>query len=164
MTLKKHNLSDISQQAIPNAGSMRIGVAVSRWNPEITGALLQGVMNTLRHHGVPDNQIRVYEVPGSFELPVAAALLAEDAEIDGIICLGCIIQGETRHFEFIAQAVANGITQLGINKKIPVVFGVLTTDTYLQAKERAGGAHGNKGDEAADAVLRMIELKKALTR
>ena len=101
-------------------------------------------------------------VPGSFELTLGAQLMAETKDFDAIICLGCIIQGETRHFDFICQGVTQGITYLNLTYKIPVVFGVLTTDTFEQAKERAGGKFGNKGDEAAITAIKMASLKKDL--
>jgi len=112
--------------------------------------------------GVDRDDIFVEHVPGSFELPQAASLMIKSTEPDAIICLGCIIQGETRHFEFIAQAVAKSSMELGINSNVPVIFGVLTTDTHEQAKERSGGKHGNKGDEAAVAAIRMARLRQDL--
>ncbi len=142
---------------------MRIGVLVSEWNEEVTSALLTGALSTLEKHGVKKSEIFVQYVPGSFELTVGASLMADAMELDAIICLGCIIQGETRHFEFIAQAVANGITQVGIQYNMPVIFGVLTTDNYQQALDRCGGKHGNKGDEAAVTAIKMVDLRWNIT-
>jgi 6,7-dimethyl-8-ribityllumazine synthase len=132
---------------------------VADWNNEITYSLRDSALNTLSRHGASPDNILVKHVPGSFELTLGAQLLAETHDFDAIICLGCIIQGETRHFEFICQSVTQGLTQLNLNYRIPVVFGVLTTNTLQQAKERSGGKHGNKGDEAAITAIKMIALK-----
>ncbi len=144
---------------LPDGSSFKIGIVVSQWNPDITSALLDGAKDILQKAGVPGSQIEVAHVPGSFELPWGARQLMKADKKDAIICLGCIIQGETRHDEYIATAVANGIMQLGIMSGIPVIFGVLTTSTEEQAKERAGGRHGNKGAEAAATALHMALLK-----
>lgn len=141
---------------------MRIGIAVSAWNEEITNALLEGSVSALTSNGVSSEDIIIRHVPGSFELPQAAAIMIDSIDLDAVICLGCVIQGETRHFEFICQAVAKGCMDLGIESGVPVIFGVLTTDTYEQAKERSGGSHGNKGEEAAIAAIRMAALRKSL--
>ena len=159
--MKKQNLSDI---LIPNNNAnFKIGIIVSRWNEAVTTALKEGAMSTLAEAGVPSKNIFAYDVPGSFELPSAAAMLLEaNEDIDAVICLGCVIQGETRHFEFISQAVANGIAQVGIEYTIPVIFGVLTCDNAEQAQERAGGKHGNKGVEAAASCLQMLHAQKKM--
>ncbi|HSV75551.1 MAG TPA: 6,7-dimethyl-8-ribityllumazine synthase [Bacteroidales bacterium] len=159
---KKQNLSGYNPEQVPNAANMRMGIVVSEWNPEITGSLLQGAKGTLIRHGMKPENILVHFVPGSFELPLGAAWLIEQTNSDAVICLGCVIQGETRHFEFICQAVSQGITNLGLNTKTPVIFGVLTPDTYEQARDRAGGKHGNKGDEAAITAIKMAALKSSL--
>ncbi len=159
---KKKNLSDFDIKQFPDVAMMQIGIVVADWNKEITNALLEGALRTLKKHGVKKNNINIQWVPGSFELPQAASIMISILDLDAVICIGCIIQGETRHFEFISQAVAKGITALSIANEIPVVFGVLTTDTYEQAKERAGGKHGNKGDEAAMTALQMADLRRKL--
>jgi 6,7-dimethyl-8-ribityllumazine synthase len=159
---KKQNLSGYNPEQVPNAANMRMGIVVSEWNPEITGSLLQGAIETLSRHGMNPENILVHYVPGSFELPLGAAWLIEQMKPDALICLGCVIQGETRHFEFICQAVSQGITNLSLNTKIPVIFGVLTPDTFEQARDRAGGKHGNKGDEAAITAIKMAALKSSL--
>lgn len=153
------NLSDFNHTTIPNGAGMRIGIVVSEWNKEITGALLEGAVKTLLENGVTENDILISYVPGSFELTTGSQFLCEDKTIDAVIALGCVIQGETRHFDFICNAVANGITNVAIKYNKPVIFGVLTTNTQQQALERAGGKHGNKGDEAAMTALKMIALK-----
>jgi 6,7-dimethyl-8-ribityllumazine synthase len=168
MTSKKKNLSEHQQFAVNSAERLSIGILVSEWNKEITGSLRDGAVETLVSYGVKRKRIAVYEVPGSFELPLAAQLLCESGAVDAVICIGCIIQGETRHFEFICQTVAQGISRVGLDHSMPVIFGVLTTNTYEQAMERAGGRHGNKGVEAAVAALKMLDLiqkieKNALT-
>ena len=159
---KKTNLSDVNQSIHANIADSRVGVVVSEWNEEITSALLEGAVNTMKSLGVKEKNILVHYVPGSFELPMGAKMIAEKLKVDAVICLGCVIQGETRHFEFISNAVANGITTVGLDTNIPVIFGVLTPDNYQQAKDRAGGKHGNKGDEAGATAVKMIELKKKL--
>ncbi len=156
--VKKRNLSDIESTETIDASETRIGIIVSDWNKKITQALLEGAIKTLKAGGILNENIIVYHVPGSYELPQAAAKMHDAFEIDAVICLGCIIQGETRHFEFIAQAVAQQCQQVAVNTLKPVIFGVLTTDTYEQALDRAGGKHGNKGDEAAHTALQMASL------
>ena len=163
MTSKKKNLSEFEGKIERDASGMRPAIVVADWNKDITDALLQGALNTLHRHGVKEKDILVFRAPGSFELPQAASFIVYESEHmpDAVICLGCIIQGETRHFEFIAQAVAKGCMDLSIESGIPVIFGILTTDTYEQALERAGGKHGNKGDEAAMAAIQMAAIKKS---
>jgi 6,7-dimethyl-8-ribityllumazine synthase len=162
--MKKTNLSHHSYSIANKNNDIKIAIVVSEWNETITNALKDGALTYLSEHGVSKKQIDIYTVPGSFELPGAAnALLDDDLEIDAVICLGCIIQGETRHFEFISQAVANGIMQVSSNYFVPVIFGVLTCDTVEQALERAGGKHGNKGTEAAYTCLKMIDFYQKLS-
>jgi len=153
------DLSAYDPKAVPNASEMRFGIVVSDWNSEITGALLSGAIKTLRLHGVADENIVVKHVPGTFELTLGGQWLAEYDDLDGVICLGCVIQGETPHFTYICQGVTQGITQLNLDYNIPFIFGVLTTLTREQALERAGGIHGNKGDEAAVTAIRMAALQ-----
>lgn len=164
MTSKKKNLSEFEGKIDRDASGMRTAIVVADWNKDITDALLDGTIKTLEKHGVQENDLFVYRAPGSFELPQAASIIIDAMEDvpDAVICLGCIIQGETRHFEFIAQAVAQGCMELGIQSGIPIIFGVLTTDTYEQALDRAGGKHGNKGDEAAMAAIQMAAIRKSL--
>jgi 6,7-dimethyl-8-ribityllumazine synthase len=138
---------------------MRFGIVVSDWNREITQALLEGAAKTLKKHGATDNNIVIKHVPGSFELTLGAQFLAEYDDLDAIICLGCIIQGETPHFSYICQSVTYGITKLNLEYNIPFIFGVLTTLNHDQALDRAGGKHGNKGDEAAVTAIKMAALQ-----
>lgn len=134
----------------------KFGIVVSEWNDQVTESLLTGAVETLLKHGVKKENIFRKNVPGSFELTLGAQWLAEIKEIDAVICLGCVIQGETRHFDFICDAVAHGITNVGLKFNKPVIFGVLTPDTLQQALDRAGGKHGNKGDEAAITAIKML--------
>jgi 6,7-dimethyl-8-ribityllumazine synthase len=153
------NLSDYNPALVPDAGKMRFGIVVSDWNREITLALLEGAVKTLKKHGATDNNIVIKHVPGSFELTLGAQFLAEYDDLDAIICLGCIIQGETPHFSYICQSVTYGITKLNLEYNIPFIFGVLTTLNHEQALDRAGGKHGNKGDEAAVTAIKMAALQ-----
>ena len=163
MAIKRKNLSSFSGE-LPSAKPFKIGIVVAEWNPEITESLFNAASSTLLKAGIlPKNLIRV-NVPGSFELTSGAHLLAKSSSFNAIICLGCVIQGETRHFDFICEAVANGLTNLGIKHDIPFIFGVLTTNTMEQASERAGGNHGNKGDEAAITAIKMSALAADLKK
>ncbi|MDA3821635.1 MAG: 6,7-dimethyl-8-ribityllumazine synthase, partial [Bacteroidales bacterium] len=132
---------------------------VSEWNEEVTAALTEGAVNTLKKHGCDEKNIVIMPVPGSFELTFGSRLIAEKNDLDAVIALGCVIQGETRHFDFICSSVSHGITELNLEFDIPFIFGVLTTDTQQQALDRAGGKHGNKGDEAAVTAIKMVSLK-----
>ena len=163
MSSSLKNLSDNELNTkIPDARAMRFGIVVSEWNHEITLALKNGAYNTLIAHGVLPENILVSFVPGSYELILGAQLQLETNQVDAVICLGCVIQGETRHFDFICDAVAHGITTLNIKYNKPVIFGVLTPDNQQQAVDRAGGKHGNKGDEAAATAIKMVALKVKL--
>ena len=144
----------------PDAGPFKFGIVVAEWHREITTSLFNATYQTLLDYGAKAENIFKALVPGSFELTAAATHLAETKKYDAIICLGCVIQGETRHFEFICNAVANGLTNIGTKYNLPVIFGVLTTDTFEQAKERAGGKFGNKGMDAAIAAIQMADLKR----
>lgn len=156
------DLSKYDQESVPDAGKMRFGIAVADWNHAITSRLLEGALKTLKKHGATENNIVIRHVPGSFELTLAAQFLAEYDDLDAIICLGCIIQGETPHFTYICQSVTYGITQLNLDYNIPFVFGVLTTLNLEQALDRAGGKNGNKGDEAAITAIKMAALQREM--
>lgn len=134
----------------------KIAIIVARWNEEITEALYDGAVQSLLSSGIKKNNIVRKTVPGSFELPLGALWVAEKKDIHAVICLGCVIQGDTPHFDYICQAVAYGITEAALKTKKPVVFGVLTTLNKRQAMERAGGKLGNKGEEAAITALEML--------
>lgn len=147
---------------IPSAKGMLTGIVVSEWNTVITNALLEGAYSTLIKHGAKKQDIVVKYVPGSFELPLGAQFLFEYEDVDAVICLGCVIQGETRHFEFICNAVANGVLKVGLDYNAPAIFGVLTTNSIEQAMERSGGKHGNKGTEAAISAIKMFAFEQDL--
>ncbi|QDH78299.1 6,7-dimethyl-8-ribityllumazine synthase [Echinicola soli] len=156
MATSLKNLSQHSDTNITDISNKTFGIVVSEWNEEITESLYEGAVETLRSHGAKKENIFRKNVPGSFELSLGAQWVAEVKEIDAVICLGCVIQGETKHFDFICDAVAHGITNVGLKYNKPVIFGVLTPDNQQQALDRAGGKHGNKGDEAAITAIKML--------
>jgi 6,7-dimethyl-8-ribityllumazine synthase len=156
MATSLKSLSQYSEKNLLDMSQKKFGVVVSEWNDQVTESLFTGAIETLLKHGVKKDNIFRKNVPGSFELTLGAQWLAELKEIDAVICLGCVIQGETRHFDFICDAVAHGITNVGLKFNKPVIFGVLTPDTLQQALDRAGGKHGNKGDEAAITAIKML--------
>ena len=153
------NLSEYSKGAIhPSVLQKNYGIVVAEWNTEVTEALYEGAVKTLLQYGIPKENIFRTDVPGSFELTLGAQWLAQRPNIDAVICLGCVIQGETRHFDFICDAVAHGVTNVSLKYNKPVIFGVLTPDNQQQALDRAGGKHGNKGDEAASTAVKMLNI------
>lgn len=158
MATKNKNLSAFDS-AVPSAEEMKFGIVVSEWNTPITEALLKGAVNTLKNAGCADHNILIKYVPGTFELSLGAQFFAEYTDVDAVIALGCVIQGDTRHFDFVCQGVTQGVTQLMITWNMPIAFGVLTTDNMQQALDRAGGVHGNKGDEAAATAIKMVKLQ-----
>ncbi len=158
-----HDLSGIRYTDGKAHQTDRVAIVVSKWNPEITEALFEGAFGVLQAAGLAAEQILRFNVPGSYELTSGAHLaFTHHPELDGVICLGCVIQGETRHFDFICQAVAQGITTVSLQHDKPAIFGVLTPDTQQQALDRAGGKYGNKGQEAAVALLEMIDLRRSM--
>ena len=159
MATQNKNLSLFNKAEIPSAKGIRIGIVVSNWNGEIPNNLLAGAKTTLLECGSSEQHISVMEVPGSFELVFGAKLLSKQ-KLDVIICLGSVIQGETKHFDFVCNAVSLGIKDLNIALDIPVIFGVLTDNTFEQAKNRSGGKFGNKGVEAAITAIKMAHLNK----
>lgn len=163
MSSSLKNLSVFEGGEVPAGNNRKFGIVYSEWNHEITHKLLEGAVSTLLKYGVAENDIYIHPVPGSYELTLGAQMLCESSDADAIICLGCVIQGETRHFDFICSAVAHGITDLNIKFNKPFIFGVLTPDNQQQALDRAGGKHGNKGDEAAVTALKMVALKANLS-
>lgn len=161
MASEQKNLSVFEGTEIPNASDMKFGIVWAEWNHGITHALMQGAYDTLVKHGAKEENIVTKTVPGAFELTLGAQYLAEFSNVDAVICIGCVIQGDTKHFDFICDAVAKGITDLNIKFNLPVIFGVLTPNTQQQAEDRAGGKHGNKGDEAAVTAIKMLGLRKS---
>ena len=159
MATTNNNLSDFNKDSLPDSSNMKIGIVVSKWNNKITDGLYNGAFTTLIESGVSENNIQKIEVPGSFELIFGAKVLSRK-DVDAIICLGSVIQGETKHFDYVCQAVSNGIKDLNISLNIPVIFGVLTDNTTEQAVNRSGGKHGNKGVEAAVTAINMVHLNQ----
>jgi len=158
MATAYHNLSSYDAEKIPNGAEMKIGIVVSEWNENITNALLEGAYKTLIKHGVKDENIIIDYVPGSFELVFGSRYLVEQKDIDAVIALGSVVRGDTPHFDYVCSGVTQGLADLNRTYDIPFIFGLLTTDTMQQALDRAGGIHGNKGDECAITAIKMIDF------
>ena len=160
MATEGRNLSDYDKNIIPNGADFKIGIVISEWNDSITNNLLKGAIDALTDNGVKESNIIVKYVPGAFELPLGAQWLAQDDTIDGLVAIGVVIQGETRHFDFVCQGATDGIMEVNLKYDKPVAFCVLTDNTLQQSIDRSGGKHGNKGIECAVACMKMIGLKK----
>lgn len=158
MATAYHNLSVYDPHKVPSGKNMRIGIVVSEWNNDITNALLDACYNTLIKHGVSEENIVIDFVPGSFELVFGARYLVEQKELDAVIVFGCVVRGDTAHFDYVCSGVTQGITDLNRMYDIPFIFGVLTTENMQQALDRAGGILGNKGDECAISAIKMIDF------
>lgn len=163
MSSSLKNLSSYDESTMPDASKFSFGIIVAEWNAEITHALYEGCYDTLVKHGAKPANIYTAQVPGSFELPTGARIMIQQKTVDAVICLGCVIKGETSHNEYINNAVAMGLTNLSISTAKPCIFGVLTPNDQQQALDRAGGIHGNKGVEAAATAIRMAALKDQLS-
>lgn len=159
MATKNQNLSSYDKATIPNAKNFRFGIIVSEWNANITDNLLKGALDTLLEHGVVSANIVHWNVPGSFEL-IYGAKKMQQQDVDAVIIIGSVIQGDTKHFDFVCEAVSQGIKDLNVLHDVPVIFCLLTDNTMQQAIDRSGGKHGNKGVEAAVAAIKMAELRK----
>lgn len=159
MATRNKNLS-VSETPVPSASDMKFGIVVSEWNHKITDALRDGAVNRLIASGCHEENIIIRYVPGTFELPLGARFFAEHTDVDAVIALGCVIKGETPHFDYVCMGATQGITQLMLEWDMPVAFGVLTTNDNQQAEDRAGGKHGNKGDEAAATAIKMVKLQR----
>lgn len=146
---------------MPDGQSMKIGIVVAEWNSSVTEALLNGAIETLKECNVKDENIIVKYVPGSIELTAGSKMFADYTDVDSVIAIGCVIQGETKHFDYVCDSVTQGITELNIKYPIPFIFCVLTTNTLQQSLDRAGGKHGNKGSECALTALKMVELRRS---
>lgn len=164
MATAYQNLSAYDFDSVPDASEMKIGIVVAEWNKHITEKLLEGTYNTLEKHGVDPNNIVVGRVPGTVELTYGARRMVETKDVDAIIILGCVVKGDTPHFDYVCSSVTQGITELNLMYEIPFIFGVLTTDTMQQSEDRAGGKHGNKGDEAAITAIKMIDFSCKLQK
>ena len=158
MATAYQNLSEYDFNSVPNGAGKKIGVVVAEWNKNITEKLFEGACNTLEKHGVLAQDIFVKRVPGSFELTFGAKRITETKDLDAVIVLGCVVRGDTPHFDYVCSGVTQGITELNLMYDIPFIFGLLTTDTMQQSEDRAGGKYGNKGDEAAVTALKMINF------
>ena len=158
MATALRNLSSYDAATVPDASNMCFGIVVSEWNPEITGALLEGAVNTLERHGAIPENIHVKTVPGSFELIYGAHQMVLNGGYDALIVLGSVIKGDTPHFDYICQGVTTGIARLNTTSEIPIIYGLLTTDNLQQALDRAGGKLGNKGDECAVDAIKMAKF------
>ncbi|MBK7138949.1 MAG: 6,7-dimethyl-8-ribityllumazine synthase [Bacteroidetes bacterium] len=158
MASAEKNLSTFDSDTIPSGKGKKIGIVISEWNNEITFSLLEGCVSTLLTHEVKQKNIVTLFVPGAFELPLGAQKMLEKGQVDGVICIGCVIKGDTKHDEYISHAVADGIMKLNLKYSKPVIFGVLTPNNQQQALDRAGGKHGNKGIEAAVTALKMMAI------
>ncbi len=162
MATEGNSLSDYNSSEIPDCSGLRIGIVCSEWNSQITSNLLSGAQETLLNHGVLAENITVRAVPGSFELPLSCQLLLENEYLDAVIAIGSVIKGETPHFDFVCQAVAQGIKDVGLKTGIPIIFGVLTDNTIEQSIDRSGGRLGNKGVEAAVTAIRMAFFRRSI--
>lgn len=162
MATSLKNLSAYDKHTIPNGADFQIGIVVSEWNDHITDRLLKGAVDTLLENGVSEANILVHRVPGAFELPLGAQWLFDAAPVDGIVAIGVVIQGETRHFDFVCGGTTQGIMDVMLRYKKPVSFCLLTDNTEQQSIDRAGGKHGNKGVECAVTLLKMIGLQHTL--
>lgn len=156
------NLSDYNAENIPSAEGSTFGIIVANYHNDITHPLYEGCYETLIKHGAKSEDIHTIQVPGAYELPVGARMLAQAKNLDAYICLGCVIKGETTHNDYINSAVANSLMNMGVASGKPFIFGLLTPNTHEQAQDRSGGKHGNKGIEAATTAIRMADLKKSL--
>ena len=162
MATVNNNLSEYDINSVPNASKMVFGIVVSEWNEKITKGLLKGAYSTLLKHGALEDNITVKFIPGTFELPLAAQTMFEKTAVDAVICLGSVIQGETKHFDFVCEGAALGIKDVALKYNKPTIFGVLTDNNEQQAIDRSGGKHGNKGDEAAVTAIKMVDFQKNL--
>lgn len=158
MSSKDQNLSSSSKEKLKSIENFSFAIIVSEWNSDITFALRDACLETLKSHGAKEENLYIHSVPGSFELPMGARLIMGQKKVDAAICIGCVIKGETDHDKYINHAVANGIMNLGLTSQKPVIFGVLTPNSKEQAIDRAGGKYGNKGVEAAVTAIKMVHL------
>jgi 6,7-dimethyl-8-ribityllumazine synthase len=156
------NLSEYDKNIISNGADYKIGIVVSEWNGQVTGALLEGAIQTLNNHDVQDRHMTIVYVPGAFELPLGAQSLLEQQKFDGVLTIGTVIQGETKHFDFVCNGATQGIMQVMLNYNTPISFCVLTDNSIQQSIDRSGGKHGNKGIECAVSLLKMIQLQRSL--
>ena len=161
MATANRNLSEYNKEFIPNGADFKIGIVVSEWNEKITLSLLEGAKKALVDNGVLESNIIVRFVPGTFELPLGCQFMCEKTDVDGVIAIGVVIQGETKHFDFVCEGATLGIKDVNLKYNTPVSFCVLTDNNEQQSIDRSGGKHGNKGIECAIACMKMVALKKS---
>ena len=161
MATEGRNLSEYNKEVIPSGADFKIGIVVSEWNDSITLNLLEGAKNALLENGVKEHNIIVRFVPGAYELPLGSQFMCKNETIDGVIAIGAVIQGETKHFDFVCEAATLGIKDVNLKFNTPISFCLLTDNTMQQSIDRSGGKHGNKGIECAITCLKMIALKKS---
>lgn len=164
MSSHSYNLSNMISRPVPDASNMRVGIVVSEWNDHITQRLLDGAVETLKKYGVKDGNLLIKSVPGSFELIFGCSQMQKSKLVDAIIAIGCVVRGDTPHFEYISNGTTRGLSELNLHSDIPVVFGLLTTNNLQQAEERAGGILGNKGDEYAITAIKMLEYVRSFQK
>lgn len=162
MATKFHNLSEYDLNSVPSAQGMRFGIVVSEWNNNITGALLQGAHDTLTKHGAREEDITVMTVPGSFELVFGASQMVKSGKMDAVIAIGCVVRGDTPHFDYICEGTTQGLASLNERFDVPVIYGLLTCNNMEQAQDRAGGTLGNKGDECAVTAIKMVDYYRKI--
>ena len=162
MASSLHNLSDYDITSVPSAEDMLFGIVVSEWNNNITSALLQGAYDTLLRHGAKKENIRVMTVPGSFELVYGSSQMVKSGKVDAVIAIGCVIRGDTPHFDYICQGATYGLSKLNLQSDVPVIYGLLTCNNHDQAEARCGGILGNKGDECAITAIKMVSYRRNL--
>lgn len=158
-----HNLSDYDIESVPSARGMRFGIVVSEWNKEVTGGLLQGACSTLLKHDAQEGDITVMTVPGSFELVYGASRMVKSQRFDAVIAIGCVVRGDTPHFDYICQGTTQGLAELNREGNVPVIYGLLTCNDMQQAEARSGGMLGNKGDECAITAIKMVDFARRLS-
>ena len=163
MATKNHNLSEYDSTTVPSGAGMCIGIVVSEWNSNITDALLSGAVDTLKANGVSEKDIIVMHVPGSFELIYGCSQILK-LDVDAVIAIGCVIRGDTPHFDYICEGTTHGLSELNLMQDKPVVYGLITTNNMSQAEERCGGILGNKGDECAITALKMVAYRKEIAK
>lgn len=162
MATAQNNLSTYNKELVPDASSMSFGIVVSEWNDFITENLLKGAIQALEENGVKPEDIIVKRVPGAYELPLASQFIVQHTDVDGVIAIGSVIQGETKHFDYVCEAVSQGIKDVNLKFSKPIAFCVLTDNNKQQGIDRSGGIHGNKGIECAIAAIKMVALKRDL--
>ena len=160
MATAGRNLSEYNKEFIPNGADFKVGIVVSEWNDSITLNLLKGAKEALLYNGVKEKNILIRFVPGAFELPLGAQYMCEFTDVDGVVAIGVVIQGETKHFDFVCDGATQGIKDINLKYNIPVAFCLLTDNNIQQSIDRSGGKHGNKGVECAIACMKMIDLKR----